>query len=147
MLLKRQMEITILLDRDLEGIEVFLAAGLQETGWDQLVHFTSHGCVITACPITFPIRKSGGLRKSTSSCSSALFSRRMVACREVSFSSLRLLVQSALDPEALRQAATRVTGLEVQEMCSAKKTGAFVPAKRSVGNSGARVWGKQRGFS
>lgn len=39
MLLKRQMEITILLDHDLEGIDVFLAAGLQETGWDQLIQF------------------------------------------------------------------------------------------------------------
>lgn len=33
------MGITILLDHDLEGTEVFLAAGLQETGWDQLIQF------------------------------------------------------------------------------------------------------------
>jgi predicted nuclease of predicted toxin-antitoxin system len=33
------MEITILVDHDLEGMDVFLAAGLRETGWDQLIRF------------------------------------------------------------------------------------------------------------
>jgi hypothetical protein len=31
------MEITILLDHNLEGIGVYLIAGLKETGWDQLI--------------------------------------------------------------------------------------------------------------
>jgi hypothetical protein len=31
------MEITILVDHDLEGDDVFLAAGLKETGWDELI--------------------------------------------------------------------------------------------------------------
>lgn len=31
------MEITIFIDHDMEGFDVFLAAGLQETGWDQLI--------------------------------------------------------------------------------------------------------------
>ena len=30
------MELTILLDHDLEGFDIFLHAGLQETGWDQI---------------------------------------------------------------------------------------------------------------
>lgn len=34
------MEITILLDHDLEGYDVFLIAGLAETGWDQLLKIT-----------------------------------------------------------------------------------------------------------
>ena len=31
------MEITIFIDHDMEGFDVFLVAGLQETGWDQLI--------------------------------------------------------------------------------------------------------------
>ncbi|MGH9850541.1 MAG: ACP S-malonyltransferase [Blastocatellia bacterium] len=31
------MQITILLDHDIEGDDLFLAAGLRETGWDQLL--------------------------------------------------------------------------------------------------------------
>jgi hypothetical protein len=31
------MDITILIDRDLEGFDVHLKAGLQEIGWDQLI--------------------------------------------------------------------------------------------------------------
>lgn len=31
------MEITILIDQDLLGYDVFLAEGLKETGWDQLI--------------------------------------------------------------------------------------------------------------
>lgn len=31
------MEITILVDRDLEGFDTFLIASLKETGWDQLI--------------------------------------------------------------------------------------------------------------
>ena len=31
------MEITILVDHDLEGLDVFLAAGLREAGWNQLI--------------------------------------------------------------------------------------------------------------
>ena len=34
------MEIAILIDRDLEGFDVFLTAGLHETGWDQLLRVT-----------------------------------------------------------------------------------------------------------
>jgi predicted nuclease of predicted toxin-antitoxin system len=30
------MKSTLLLDHDLEGFEVFLQAGLRETGWDQI---------------------------------------------------------------------------------------------------------------
>ena len=36
------MDITILIDRDLEGFDVFLLAGLKEIGWDQLIHFEAH---------------------------------------------------------------------------------------------------------
>ncbi len=31
------MEITILVDHDMEGFDVFLATGVKETGWDQLI--------------------------------------------------------------------------------------------------------------
>jgi hypothetical protein len=31
------MEITIFVDHDLEGFDVYLAAGFKETGWDQLI--------------------------------------------------------------------------------------------------------------
>ncbi len=31
------MEITILIDYDLQGFDIFLEAGLRETGWDQLI--------------------------------------------------------------------------------------------------------------
>jgi hypothetical protein len=33
------MEITILIDQDLLGYDVFIAEGLRETGWDQLIQF------------------------------------------------------------------------------------------------------------
>ena len=33
------MEITILVDQDLLGFDVFLEQGLKETGWDQLIQF------------------------------------------------------------------------------------------------------------
>ena len=33
------MEITILIDQDLLGYDVFIAEGLKETGWDQLIQF------------------------------------------------------------------------------------------------------------
>jgi hypothetical protein len=33
------MEITILIDQDMLGFDLYLAEGLQETGWDQLLQF------------------------------------------------------------------------------------------------------------
>ena len=33
------MEITILIDQDLLGFDVFIEQGLKETGWDQLIQF------------------------------------------------------------------------------------------------------------
>ena len=33
------MEITILVDQDLLGFDIFIEQGLQETGWDQLIQF------------------------------------------------------------------------------------------------------------
>lgn len=33
------MEITILIDQDLLGFDVFIEEGLKETGWDQLIQF------------------------------------------------------------------------------------------------------------
>lgn len=36
---KKKMEITILVDQDLLGFDIFIEEGLKETGWDQLIQF------------------------------------------------------------------------------------------------------------
>jgi len=51
------MKIRLLFDHDIEGFDVFLIAGLRETGWDQMKGLAARGLIRpVAVRLTFVLR-------------------------------------------------------------------------------------------
>lgn len=106
------MEITIFVDHGMEGFDVFLAAGLQETGWDQLIRVEYKRLRDFGLPDNYPdqdiwrfVQQQGLLLITNNRNSDDEISLQATMQRENTPDSLPIVTVS--DKESLRQADYR----------------------------------------